>query len=71
MARQGMVAHAFNPSTEVGAGGPVSFRTACATKGVPGQLGPHSKTLFKNNKQTNKTGINAPPKSLPKYPQLA
>jgi hypothetical protein len=53
----GVVAHTFNPSTpEAEAGGFLSSRPACSTKGVPGQPGLYRETLSlkTKNKQTNK-----------------
>ena len=53
----GVVAHAYNPSTqEAKAGGFLSSRPAWSTESVPGQPGLYRETLSrKTNKQTNKT----------------
>jgi hypothetical protein len=51
----GVVAHAFNPSTqEAEAGGFLSSRPAWSTKRVPGQPGLHRETLSRKNKKKKK-----------------
>ena len=51
---QGMVVHAFNPSTwRAEAGGSLNSKPAWSTERVPGQPGLHGETLSQKNKSNN------------------
>jgi hypothetical protein len=57
--RQGVLAHAFNPSTqEAEAGGFLSSRPAWSTKWVPGQPGLYRETLSRKTKNKKQKDTN-------------
>jgi hypothetical protein len=54
--KQGVVAHAFNPSTpEAEAGGFLSLRPAWSTEWAPGQPGLYRETLSRKTKKKKKS----------------